>query len=407
MKKKTKPGRIIKLCSISVEDLPIPAVKGGAIEIILEKLSNQTQKIDWHIFSSAKFLKEEDFKKFSKIGKYHYFDLLDRKKRLGYAFKNLIPEWAVYPHWIAQQIVSLKPDILLLNNEMIYFKYLFWIKKKLPNLKIILFLHNDQTLDKPQAKVLKQFSKNVFAILSVSQYLLKRIRLFLPDFPKEKQFCIHNASHLPVSPVSTSRKNQLRKKYNIASKAKVILFVGRITRYKGAYLLMEAIKYFSGKSDYRWVFVGSSHHGKDFIEPEFLKLRNSFSEKLQEKILMTGFITPDQTQDYYDMADLLVFPSLWQEPSGLVLFEAWARGVPVLATKVGGIPELVNQYQHAELISPKVTAQKLAEKIQDLLKDSKKLSQLSLKGLKFIKEYGNFRRMAKEFEEILLKLVRD
>jgi glycosyltransferase involved in cell wall biosynthesis len=173
-----------------------------------------------------------------------------------------------------------------------------------------------------------------------------------------------------------------------------------LTRYKGAYLLLEALRY-TKNSNIQFVFVGSSHHGKDYIEPEFLELKKSLSAEGSKKLTLTGFITPEKTKTYYDKADLVVFPSLWQEPSGLVLFEAWARGIPVLATNVGGIPELVNKFHHAELVSPKITPQKLAATIETLLKNKSKLKSLSIKGLQFAKHYGNFKRMAKDFETIL------
>lgn len=146
--------------------------------------------------------------------------------------------------------------------------------------------------------------------------------------------------------------------------------------------------------------LGCFHHGKDYIEPDFLKLKGSLTAESSKKLTLTGFITPDKTRAYYDKADLVVFPSLWQEPSGLVLFEAWARGIPVLATNVGGIPELVKKFKHAQLVSPKISPQKLAAQIEALLKNKQKLKALSKNGLTFAKNYGNFRRMAKDFETI-------
>jgi glycosyltransferase involved in cell wall biosynthesis len=73
----------------------------------------------------------------------------------------------------------------------------------------------------------------------------------------------------------------------------------------------------------------------------------------------------------------------------------------VLATHVGGIPELVRKFKHAQLVSPKISPQKLAAEIETLLKNKQKLKTFSKNGLTFAKKYGNFKRMAKDFETIL------
>jgi len=184
------------------------------------------------------------------------------------------------------------------------------------------------------------------------------------------------------------------------SKKPVIIFVGRITRDKGAYLLLEALQYFKMK-DFTLLMIGTSHHGKNYFEPEFIQLKDSLPEGQRKNLVLTGFVDKAKVKQYFDQADLAVFPSLWQDPAPLVLFEAWARGVPVLATRVGGIPELVDQFKHAELVSPKISPQKLATTIEKLLKNKAKLKNLSKKGLHFAKNYGNFKRMAKDFETIL------
>jgi len=383
----------IKIATFGFEDIPIPPVKGGAVEIIIDQLSQNAKNLEWFIYSKG----DKNFiaRDYQNQNRNFFYYFKNRKQALFYALTKFIPEWAVYPHWITEQIIKINPDIVLLNNEITYLKYLLKIKKVCPETKVILFLHNDKVHEAPWIKKYKKNLEALDAIIGVSDYILKQTQKFIPNFPKSKMFCLHNASHLPVKPPKTSR-----------SKIKTVLFVGRLTRYKGAYLLLEALRYFKN-SNIQLVFVGSSHHGKDYIEPDFLKLKGSLTDEAAQKLTLTGFITPDKTRAYYDKADLVVFPSLWQEPSGLVLFEAWARGIPVLATNVGGIPELVKKFKHAQLVSSKISPQKLAAQIETLLKNKPKLKALSKNGLTFAKNYGNFKRMAKEFETIAATVCSD
>ena len=58
-----------------------------------------------------------------------------------------------------------------------------------------------------------------------------------------------------------------------------------------------------------------------------------------KRIVFTGFIHNSELPKYYQLGDIAVLPSLWEEPAGLTIIEAAACGIPVITTKKGGIPE--------------------------------------------------------------------
>jgi len=382
----------LKIATFGFEDIPIPPVKGGAVEIIIDQLSLKATTFDWHIFSKGDPVLAS--KNYRHKNRHFYYYLKNRSQALFYALKHFIPEWAVFPHWVTEQIIGIRPDIIILHYQT-YLKYLLKIKNIYPDVKILIFIHNDPSVKELQSRQLARCYQKIDGVICVSHYVLSRIKKYISSSLKLRMFCMHNASHLSV-----------KLKNSVSSKVKTVLFVGRLVRHKGAYLLLEALGYIKNPN-IKFIFVGSAHHGKDIIEPEFLALKESMNQKAQNKLTLTGFIPPTQTQKYYDQADLVVFPSLWQEPSGLVLFEAWARGIPVLATRVGGIPELVDRFKHAQLVSPKITPQKLAATIESLLKNKNKLKNFSKNGLQFAKNYGNFERMAKDFESIVASVLSD
>ena len=65
------------------------------------------------------------------------------------------------------------------------------------------------------------------------------------------------------------------------------------------------------------------------------------SQAKEDKISFTGFVPHQQIQEFYQIADVAVLPSMWEEPFGLTCLEALACGLPVITTKSGGLPEIV------------------------------------------------------------------
>jgi len=93
----------------------------------------------------------------------------------------------------------------------------------------------------------------------------------------------------------------------------VFLFVGRLSPEKGPVLFAEAAK----EAGVRAVFVGSGD------QEDAVRQANPDAE-------LTGWVTPDEVQNWIGQARALVFPSVWYETHGLVAYEAQARGVPVI-----------------------------------------------------------------------------
>jgi glycosyltransferase involved in cell wall biosynthesis len=105
-------------------------------------------------------------------------------------------------------------------------------------------------------------------------------------------------------------------------------FLGRIEPVKGLHILLEAAERIG--SDHVQVQVGGAGT-QAYAEG----LRNRFKFPLANFL---GHVTP---VDYFKDVDILVMPSLMEEPAGRVLHEAYSFGVPVIGMRLGGMPELV------------------------------------------------------------------
>jgi len=129
-------------------------------------------------------------------------------------------------------------------------------------------------------------------------------------------------------------KKWLKKHYGIPEKDKVLLFVGRLGQEKNIDFLLEAfiqLKY--EFPNITLVLVGSG--------PEEKMLRTKVArEKLEKSVIFAGKIPKEEVAKYYAGADLFVFSSV-TETQGLVIPEAKAAGLPVVAVKANGVSEMV------------------------------------------------------------------
>jgi glycosyltransferase involved in cell wall biosynthesis len=114
---------------------------------------------------------------------------------------------------------------------------------------------------------------------------------------------------------------------------RIVMFVGRFVREKGIQVLLNAANVvLSQEPDTKFLIVGGGHREK--LE-KFVRWSG-----LQEKVLFTGFMANRSLHQLYRVADVAVFPSLY-EPFGIVALEAMAAGAPVVCSDAGGLREVV------------------------------------------------------------------
>jgi len=177
---------------------------------------------------------------------------------------------------------------------------------------------------------------------------------------------------------------------------KRILFVGGLRRIKGVRYLIMAMKLVLEKTkDVELVIVG------DGPERVFLK---KLAEKLNvhKYIMFVGRVKHEKIPLYMLNSDIFVLPSLYE---GLpnVLIEALAMGLPVVATSVGGVPEIIQDDVNGYLVEPK-SVRGLADKICKLLLDDKKRGEIRNNNLKKAK-FLSWSSVAKKIEKIYREIT--
>ncbi len=174
---------------------------------------------------------------------------------------------------------------------------------------------------------------------------------------------------LPVISKQEAAK-MLREKYNIPSDSIIAVTVGRFVPQKGHIYLIEAANdILKRQPQIKFIFLGNG--------PLEQELKNRISElNLAQYITFAGML--DDINPILQGADLMIHPSI-EEPFGIALLEGMRTGLPIVASRVGGIPEVVEAGCTANLVEPH-NPKALAEGVINLLASPEKIIEFGHAG---------------------------
>ncbi|PYJ45453.1 MAG: hypothetical protein DME80_02650 [Verrucomicrobia bacterium] len=181
---------------------------------------------------------------------------------------------------------------------------------------------------------------------------------------------------------------KFRREIGLGDNTPLIGNVGMIRPDKGQLVLVEAAPLVLQKRpDARFVIVGQ---GTGILK-RGINVRNAIDRAgLADKIIMAGYRW--DTPNVYAACDMIVIASLRTEASPIVLREAFASGRPVIATKVGDIPEILRDRENGLLIEPGDT-QALANAIMEFITDPNLAAYCAANGLRYATEHFSFDTM--------------
>ncbi len=139
-----------------------------------------------------------------------------------------------------------------------------------------------------------------------------------------------------------------------------LLFVGRLRVEKGILIILQALRLLMHDLDETAMLNDTRqldvpplklHIFGDGDKTYVSQLKTFLREnRLEEFVIFHGKVPQDELIEYYDHSQIMLVPSLWQEPFGLVVAEAMARGLPVIASNVGGPSEIITHEKNGLLV---------------------------------------------------------
>lgn len=188
-----------------------------------------------------------------------------------------------------------------------------------------------------------------------------------------------------------------REKLDLPLDRKIFLFVGHIITNKGIFDLIQAFHELKNRgSSALLIMIG---FGDDVVKiEEEIKSRN-----LSESVLLPGYIPQKKLPQWVNASDIFVLPS-YQEGLPNVVLEAMACRKPVIATRVGGIPEVVSDGVTGVLVEPRNVYQ-LTEAMQTLLQDEELCIKMGLEAGRLIHERFTWEASAERLIKVYQNLL--
>lgn len=188
----------------------------------------------------------------------------------------------------------------------------------------------------------------------------------------------------------------LRKNYNIPEKNRILLFVGRLTKEKNLDFLLDAFKEIHQQAPDTSLVITAQGPMEGELKQQALRL----GLNLKQDVIFTGALPFDTLVNVYYSADLFVFSSV-TETQGLVLIEAMAAGLPVVAVRAYGVQDMVDDGVNGYLTSQSIP--EFSQAVCGLLDDKETYQSFSKNALLKADTLSSH-NMTRKLEELYLQL---
>ncbi len=237
-------------------------------------------------------------------------------------------------------------------------------------------------------------------IISVSEFTRQQI-IKNSRIEGNKIKVLHNClDPFFVAPSMQVRKNYLKDRYNINDFDKVLITITRMNKdekYKGYDHVLQAISMMPEveRKSIKYILAGKAD------EQEAYRINTLISEyNIREQVVFPGFIEDDELQDHYLLGDIFILPSN-KEGFGIVLVEAVASGIPVIAGNCDGSVEALQHGALGQLIDPEdIDAIQNALR-KTFLKDEKSKMEINSTNQAIALETYDFDKYKKQFLQII------
>lgn len=331
--------------------LPLPSVLGGAVENLIQlliDLNEEKHYFNFIVYSIFNKEAEEKSKKYQ-YTTFRYIDEIE-SSRAKFFFIRILNSftfrfWGKYfgKPYLCKLVDKIQQDRKVFNYDLLLLEgcssFADYIKRRV-QIPIIQRVHNTPLRNLKQWDIHNALSTDLY--LGISNYISNELKsnegFFCPNIET-----LYNSINFPLftKRISLLERNELRQKYKLKESDLVFIYTGRIQPYKGVKELIKAFLNIKNEN-VKLLIVGSSTFSSTNITPYIQSINDLLEKKGNDSVIFTGYIDYECIYKYYQVADIAIFPSLWEEPFALTCLEALVSKLPVIITNSGGMVEMVN-----------------------------------------------------------------
>lgn len=269
--------------------------------------------------------------------------------------------------------------------------------------KHIFYYHGSLLQELPQDQ-LHFFSKYCNGLITNNKYSIRKSNISYRyfNFPVKSILNAVNTDFLG----SKEMDQTIATSYEIDKNVFYIAYAGSLIPKKGVHVLIQAVVELINTNNKKinLMIIGEIPKKNDTNYEYYLKLREAASEH-SKSIIFTGWIEHAELVLLFKYINLSVLLSTTQEGNSLFLMESITQGVPVIASRIGGIPEVVDENLTGLLVDNPGNVQEVKDKIFRLIQDPEFLNFMKINCRTISNDKFSYSRAAKELAEFLQHIV--
>lgn len=287
-----------------------------------------------------------------------------------------------------------KFDIVYSNTLAVLIGFMFAKKTKVKHI-----WHVHEIIESPKifTKLFRKFlsHSSIFKIV----YNSKATQKFWDNTEvlKNKSIVIWNGIEVCKKLINQDSRKIIKEKLFNANDADIIItLIGRISRWKGQIILLEAFKKLAhNHNNIKLVFIGSPPPNQEFFLETLTKRVKELD--LESKVILLPF--QDNINKIWQSIDIAVVPSTEPEPFGMVAIEAMMAKKPVIASNHGGLSEIVIHESTGYLFTPN-NQKELEIALENLIVDDKLRNEMGVNGFNRVNEQFSLEIYVNSFENL-------
>ncbi len=385
---------------------PIPTVKAGGPQLVIWNTCKHlsSDAFDWLVLSKwDDALTDVPYNP----KKFHQVRIGGRELRMSRLAQKLpyrlVKAWfgVVRPDHLAlnlamvRELKSLQPDVVIVHES---YSLCFMIARALPKAKIVYYHHSsrlDLDLDEKNWKRLVKSANS--GIISINQKVFGSVKQKFGRMPKETWVILNAVDDILRENSSIKPKKDENFRF---------IYVGRLNSAKGLEKLIEAFgTIYTNRTLSGLMIVGAvsaDEDGEKAFEQRLKKIASLISKSAIE---FSGFVPNNELATLYSESDCAVLVSELPEGNSLFLMEGLVMGLPVIATSMGGVPEVVRDGVDGILLEEGVSVEKLAEAMISMIDNRGKWDAGRDERMASARERFDYRRVAGQLEDVILEVI--